>query len=349
MKAGVAFTVDAEEVDRLELSLLLFDGLLSAPALAGWDGLGLAVQSYQKRGLRRAPLARRTRGRIRTRTVNVRLVKGAYWDAEIKRAQERGLPGYPSSRASRARDVSFLACARFLLQGTSRLYPQFASHNAHTVAWVMQVARENGRRFEFQRLHGMGEELYDGLLDGSGQAGPLPRVCPGRGRHEDLLPYLVRRLLENGANTSFVQPHRGRNGCRRRRSCHDPVAEVEGVRLDSASTHPAARSDVWCRARQFGGHQPRGRPRAGPPRGGLWQELVRRCPLRRSSRASRGAAVRARVTNPANRSEVVGEVEEAGAELVDEAARQRRPGAARLGQAARCRTRGDPGARRRRL
>jgi RHH-type proline utilization regulon transcriptional repressor/proline dehydrogenase/delta 1-pyrroline-5-carboxylate dehydrogenase len=316
MKAGVAFTVDAEEVDRLELSLLLFDGLLSAPALAGWDGLGLAVQSYQKRGLDVLRwLAQRADES--GRTVNVRLVKGAYWDAEIKRAQERGLPGYPVFTRKPSTDVSFLACARFLLQGTSRLYPQFASHNAHTVAWVMQVARETGRRFEFQRLHGMGEELYDGLLDGAGQ--PVPcRVYAPVGSHEDLLPYLVRRLLENGANTSFVNRIVDER-VPAAEVVHDPVAEVEAFdsiphpriplpaamfgaeRVNSAGInladgHEQDRLAAACR-------KATGRPVSAVP-------VVAGKPRRGSLRS---------VTNPANRSEVVGEVEEAGPELVDEA------------------------------
>lgn len=199
---GVALTVDAEEADRLELSLELFDRLLAAPALAGYGGLGLAVQAYQKR----APAVLRWLARRADeagRQVNVRLVKGAYWDAEIKRAQERGLPGYPVFTRKVNTDLCYLACAQLLLTGTPRLYPQFASHNAHSVAWVREVARQHGRPYEFQRLHGMGEELYDGLRDATG-APVACRVYAPVGSHEDLLPYLVRRLLENGANTSFV-------------------------------------------------------------------------------------------------------------------------------------------------
>ncbi len=199
---NVAFSIDAEEADRLELTLQLFDGLLEQPALEGWGGLGIVVQTYQKR----APdalawLARRAdeTGRM----INLRLVKGAYWDAEIKRAQEAGLPGYAVFTRKSNTDVCYLACARRLLEGTPRLYPQFATHNAHTVAWVMHVAGRCGRAFEFQRLHGMGEALFDGLVGAAGE--PVPcRVYAPVGSHEDLLPYLVRRLLENGANTSFV-------------------------------------------------------------------------------------------------------------------------------------------------
>jgi RHH-type proline utilization regulon transcriptional repressor/proline dehydrogenase/delta 1-pyrroline-5-carboxylate dehydrogenase len=200
--AGIALTVDAEEAERLELSLELIDGLLGSPALAGWDGLGLAVQAYSKR----APDVLRwlqRRADATARVLNVRLVKGAYWDSEVKRAQERGLPGYPVYTRKPNTDVAYLACARILLDGTTRVYPQFATHNAHTAASIIHLAKARGRAFEFQRLHGMGEELYSELTDPKGRALPC-RVYAPVGSHEELLPYLVRRLLENGANTSFV-------------------------------------------------------------------------------------------------------------------------------------------------
>jgi RHH-type proline utilization regulon transcriptional repressor/proline dehydrogenase/delta 1-pyrroline-5-carboxylate dehydrogenase len=222
--AGIALTIDAEEADRLEISLELLDGLLADPGLAGWDGLGLAVQAY----LKRAPDVIRwlsARADATGRVLNVRLVKGAYWDSEIKRAQERGLPGYPVYTRKPHTDLAYLACARLLLEGSRRLLPQFATHNAHTAATIVHVARENGREFEFQRLHGMGEELYAELTDPAGRNLPC-RVYAPVGSHEDLLPYLVRRLLENGANTSFVNrivdeslPPADVVG--------DPVAEVE--------------------------------------------------------------------------------------------------------------------------
>ena len=135
--------------------------------------------------------------------LNLRLVKGAYWDSEVKRAQERGLPGYPVYTRKSNTDVAYLACVRILLEGTRRVYPQFATHNAHTAASIIHLARRYGREFEFQRLHGMGEELYAELTDPDGRALPC-RVYAPVGSHEELLPYLVRRLLENGANTSFV-------------------------------------------------------------------------------------------------------------------------------------------------
>ncbi|MGC2200392.1 MAG: bifunctional proline dehydrogenase/L-glutamate gamma-semialdehyde dehydrogenase PutA, partial [Stellaceae bacterium] len=200
-QAGIGFTIDAEEADRLELSLDLVEGLALAPELAGWDGLGLAVQAYQKRTLPLidwlADLAARAGRRLM-----VRLVKGAYWDSEIKRAQERGLNGYPVFTRKVATDVSYLACASSLLAHGSAFYPQFATHNAHTVAAVLEMAG-NRRDYEFQRLHGMGEALYEQIVGSEDFDRPC-RIYAPVGNHEDLLPYLVRRLLENGANTSFV-------------------------------------------------------------------------------------------------------------------------------------------------
>ena len=193
---GIGFTIDAEEADRLDLSLDLFESLALAPALSGWDGLGLAVQAYQKRALPLIDWLADLAGRGRRRLM-VRLVKGAYWDTEIKRAQERGLDGYPVYTRKLATDVSYLACARRLFAEGARFYPQFATHNAHTLAAIRALAGER-RDWEFQRLHGMGEALYEA-------APPWPcRVYAPVGDHRDLLPYLVRRLLENGANTSFV-------------------------------------------------------------------------------------------------------------------------------------------------
>jgi RHH-type transcriptional regulator, proline utilization regulon repressor / proline dehydrogenase / delta 1-pyrroline-5-carboxylate dehydrogenase len=200
-KAGVGLTVDAEEADRLQISLELFERVFRDDALAGWDGFGLAVQSYLKRGLATCrwiiALAAET-----GRCIPVRLVKGAYWDAEIKRAQENGLRSYPVFTRKVNSDVSFLACARELLAAQGRVYPQFATHNAHSVASILEFAGGN-RQFEFQRLHGMGEELYAEVIGEQNFNAPC-RVYAPVGNHEDLLPYLVRRLLENGSNTSFV-------------------------------------------------------------------------------------------------------------------------------------------------
>ena len=199
--AGIGVTLDAEEAERLELSLLLVDKLLASDVTRGYAGLGLAVQAYQKRAYGTLEwLAKRVREA--DRRITVRLVKGAYWDSEIKRAQERGLAGYPVFTRKPNTDVSFLACAR-LLEGAERIYPQFATHNAHTIAHVAELFGGDVGRFEFQRLHGMGAELYDSVVRGPWGRHAC-RVYAPVGAHEDLLPYLVRRLLENGANTSFV-------------------------------------------------------------------------------------------------------------------------------------------------
>ena len=198
---GIGMTVDAEEADRLELSLEVIGAVFADPSLAGWDGYGLAVQAYQKR----APqvidwLVQRSRAVGRRWCV--RLVKGAYWDAEIKRAQELGHRGYPVYTRKVNTDVSYLACARRMFDaGDRHIYPAFATHNAHTVAAVHHLAA--GRPFEFQRLHGMGADLYAEVAGKDRWSAPC-RVYAPVGSHEDLLPYLVRRLLENGANTSFV-------------------------------------------------------------------------------------------------------------------------------------------------
>ncbi len=200
-RCGVPITIDAEEADRLELTLAIFAAVYADTALGSWDGLGIAVQAYQRRSMAvidwLADLSKH-----HGRRIPVRLVKGAYWDTEIKRAQEAGHPSYPVFTRKAHTDVAFLACARALLDSDGRLVPQFATHNAHTVAYVLHHARP-GIEFEFQRLHGMGQELYDRLLDDTTRAVQC-RVYAPVGAHEYLLPYLVRRLLENGANTSFV-------------------------------------------------------------------------------------------------------------------------------------------------
>ena len=198
--AGIGLTVDAEEADRLEIQLRVFAAVYADSGLAGWEGLGLAVQAYQKRALAVIQWLEGLAA-VHNRIIPVRLVKGAYWDTEVKRAQEQGLADYPVFTRKVNTDVSYLACARALLDDCPHLYPQFATHNAHTVAYVFHHA--GTRKFEFQRLHGMGAELYAEVVDRDKLNVPC-RVYAPVGAHEDLLPYLVRRLLENGANTSFV-------------------------------------------------------------------------------------------------------------------------------------------------
>lgn len=199
--ANIALTIDAEESERLELQLDLIEALVTDNATAGWNGLGLAVQTYLKRASYvidwLADLARRSAHQLM-----VRLVKGAYWDAEIKRTQVAGLDEYPVFTRKESTDVAYIACAKKLLANTDVLYPMFATHNAHTVATVLELAGDY-RGFEFQRLQGMGEKLY-GQLIGADESGIPCRIYAPCGGHRELLPYLVRRLLENGANTSFV-------------------------------------------------------------------------------------------------------------------------------------------------
>ena len=198
---GVALTVDAEEAERLHLSLRVFAAVLADSELAGWHGFGLALQAYQKRAWAAidwlAEKARATGHRI-----PVRLVKGAYWDTEIKYAQVEGYPDYPVFTRKCNTDLSYLACARKLLQLHEFFYPQFATHNAHTIAAIAEMAPGKAE-FEYQRLHGMGRDLYEEVLNEGGKRFAC-RVYAPVGDHKDLLPYLVRRLLENGANTSFV-------------------------------------------------------------------------------------------------------------------------------------------------
>jgi RHH-type transcriptional regulator, proline utilization regulon repressor / proline dehydrogenase / delta 1-pyrroline-5-carboxylate dehydrogenase len=193
-------TVDAEEADRLELSLEVIAAAFSDPSFAGWDGFGLAIQAYQKRAGAVIAYANELATALNRRMM-VRLVKGAYWDTEIKRAQERGLADYPVFTRKAMTDLNYIACAEQLLSLRPRLFPQFATHNALTVATVLELAGDEGG-FELQRLHGMGEALYAQLL--ADHPNLACRTYAPVGSHRDLLAYLVRRLLENGANSSFV-------------------------------------------------------------------------------------------------------------------------------------------------
>ena len=311
----IGLTIDAEEADRLDLSLDVIEALATSPSLAGWEGLGIAVQAYQKRGRPLidwlGDLAKRHR-----RKLMVRLVKGAYWDTEIKRAQERGLDDYPVFTRKISTDVSYVACARALLAHPQRLYPQFASHNVRTIATVCELAGSD-HAFEFQRLYGMGEPLYDLIAADPNLARPC-RVYAPVGSHEVLLPYLVRRLLENGANTSFVN------------RLHDmdqpietliagPVAEVEA--LDHIP-HPAIPLPIDLYA-------PERRNSAGLD---LWSPD----PLSDLATAMTGALARdwtaapiaageqrdggrRPVTDPADRRRIVGEVTEANDATTDRA------------------------------
>lgn len=197
----ISFTIDAEESERLELSLDLIEQVFNDSSLSGWNGFSMAIQSYQKRAFYLldwvAQLARKN-----NRRMMVRLIKGAYWDSEIKKTQAQGLKDYPVFTRKTFTDVSFQACAKKLLTMTDAIYPQFATHNAYSVALILELVGEY-RDFEFQCLHGMGNELYEQIVPAEKLGIPC-RIYAPVGSHEDLLPYLVRRLLENGANSSFV-------------------------------------------------------------------------------------------------------------------------------------------------
>ena len=223
---NISLTIDAEEADRLEIAWEIICAVALLPDLHGWDGFGLAIQAYDKRCLQLVDAIGDLAAKA-GRKIQVRLVKGAYWDTEIKRAQTAGLPDYPVFTRKANTDLSYLAAAGKLLVLRDRIYPMFGTHNAHTVAAVLDMAGEakEAGGFEFQRLHGMGEALYDNVL--AGHAVPVTVYAPV-GNHEDLLPYLIRRMLENGANTSFVHQIRGAgNGA----ALRDPVEKA-------AEAHP---------------------------------------------------------------------------------------------------------------
>jgi RHH-type proline utilization regulon transcriptional repressor/proline dehydrogenase/delta 1-pyrroline-5-carboxylate dehydrogenase len=309
---GVALTVDAEEAARLTLQLDAFAAVLADDALAGWDGFGLALQAYLKRGFRAidwlAERARETGHRI-----PVRLVKGAYWDTEVKLAQVEGHDDYPVFTRKPNTDVSYLACASKLLAFDDAFYPQFATHNAHTICAINGMA---GARtdFEYQRLHGMGRDLYEEVLD-SGSFNGHCRVYAPVGDHRDLLPYLVRRLLENGANTSFVNrivdeklPPEA--------VVADPVEQVRGFESASHPNIPMPR-DLFGDVRR----NSRGINFASEAERDALAEAMRPWRAHRWRAAPSGnagvrAAEPARARSPADLADVVGEVEWADADSV---------------------------------
>ena len=198
-QAGMGLNIDAEEADRLDLSLDIIEAVLRDPELAGWDGFGVVVQAYSKRCAGVIDWLNALATEL-DRKIMVRLVKGAYWDSEIKLAQQEGTVDFPVYAQKAATDAAYISCASKLLGMTGRIYPQFATHNAHTVAAILELATDK-QAFEFQRLHGMGEQLHQTVLE---QENTRCRIYAPVGAHRDLLAYLVRRLLENGANSSFV-------------------------------------------------------------------------------------------------------------------------------------------------
>ncbi len=297
----IGLTVDAEEADRLDLSLDLLEAVYRDYSLRGWEGLGVAVQAFQKRGI---AVIEWLEGLVRDvgRRMPVRLVKGAYWDTEIKRAQEQGLPGYPVFTRKANTDVAYLACARRLIAARNLFYPQLATHNAHTVAAVRAYAG-NDQGYEFQRLHGMGEALYQVVREDAA----IPcRVYAPVGSHEDLLPYLVRRLLENGANTSFVNRIFD-EAVAPEQLVADPVAAVKALAVKPNPVLPLP-SEIYGAAR---------RNSAGlnladeAVQAGFARELANAPPLTRAASllydGSAGGGAPRLITNPADRQEVIGE------------------------------------------
>ena len=248
--AGCDMAIDAEEADRLNLSVGLFERLARAPEFAEYGGLSFVVQAYGKRALavvdRLAFVARHT-----DRVIPVRLVKGAYWDAEVKHAQVTGAPDYPVYTRKANTDLSYLACAERILAADGRLFGQFATHNAHTLVAVRHIARSSAAgdapgRYEFQRLHGMGTLLYQVAAQEYDDLAPV-RVYAPVGEHEDLLAYLVRRLLENGANSSFVNRFLDREQPPRS-VVRDPVGDSRAFAVNPAVRQPAGLGDDFVRA-----------------------------------------------------------------------------------------------------
>ncbi len=321
--ANVAVTIDAEESERLDVMLDVFEAMGGAEPLRGWNGLGLAVQGYQKRALPVIAWLGELAGR-QSRRIPVRLVKGAYWDTEIKRAQEQGLADYPVFTRKAATDTSYLACVRALLARREGIFPQFATHNAHTLSAVQVLAGSNPD-FEYQRLHGMGEALYELYREVKrpGPLGPATRIYAPVGTHEDLLAYLVRRLLENGANTSFVN---------RLADDESPVSEIVADPVEQLAASSPRRSSRIPKPIDL-------LPDRRNSRGFLWSDPEIGAPIiARMSRAletpqravpliggkARSGAPRD-VRDPADRRRVVGEVIEAGeADAIDALARGHR-------------------------
>ena len=311
------FAIDAEEADRLVLSLKLVDRLAREPELGDWQGLGVVVQAYQKRG--RQVIAELERlARETGRRIMVRLVKGAYWDSEIKRAQIAGRPDYPVFTTKPATDLSYLVCAEALIAASPSLYPQFATHNAHTLAAVRLMAKRRHVPIEHQRLHGMGEALYRAAGVGTGAEVHLRAYAPVGG-HEELLPYLVRRLLENGANTSFVH------------SLLDETVPAEDVVRDpvaAVAAQPGRHLKIAAPADLYG-------PERANPLGRDYSTDADRQAAARATRAMAGERLAAgpivggrllsgagaqTVVSPVDRSWVLGAVSEATVAEVDRAA-----------------------------
>jgi RHH-type proline utilization regulon transcriptional repressor/proline dehydrogenase/delta 1-pyrroline-5-carboxylate dehydrogenase len=303
---GIQLTIDAEEADRLDLSLDVIEALAKDSATRDWPGLGLAVQAYGKRALDVIDWVAAT-ARASGRRMTVRLVKGAYWDSEIKRAQERGLDGYPVYTRKVTTDVSYLACAGRLFSHADVIYAQFATHNAHSIASVLELAPD-GADYEFQRLHGMGRLLY---AEAARQIKNFPRVriYAPVGEHKDLLAYLVRRLLENGANTSFVNRFMDEE-VPVTEIVRDPISELERF---ECYAHPRLPVPLALYADR---RNSRGIDLGNPPE---VENLRREIATRRAAKPQAGpliggallAGATHAVTNPADRRDIVGSTRDA--------------------------------------
>jgi len=309
---GIQLTIDAEEADRLDLSLDVIEALAKDPATRQWPGLGLAVQAYGKRALDVIDWVAAT-ARTYGRRMTVRLVKGAYWDTEIKRAQERGLDGYPVYTRKVTTDVSYLACVGRLFSHADVIYPQFATHNAHSIASVLELAPA-GADYEFQRLHGMGRLLY---AEAARQIKEFPRVriYAPVGEHKDLLAYLVRRLLENGANTSFVNRFMDEEVAVAE-IVRDPISEIERLESYAHSRLPLPRA-LYAERRNS-----RGIDLGNPPDvEELRKEISMRRPGKPAAAPVAGPIINGvllpgtthAVTNPSDRRDVVGHTRDANA------------------------------------
>lgn len=313
--AGMGFNIDAEEADRLDISLDVIEKVLADPSLKGWDGFGVVVQAYGPRASFVLDWLYDLAVRL-DRKIMVRLVKGAYWDTEIKLAQTLGIDGFPVFTRKPSTDVSYVANARKLLGMTDRIYPQFATHNAHTVCSILEMA-EDLQAFEFQRLHGMGETLHSKVLE---KNSTRCRIYAPVGAHRDLLAYLVRRLLENGANSSFVNqivdeevsPHE---------VAKDPFTQVEAY-LDRAANPHIAKPEGLYGGKRRNSHgwniaDPVDVEEIENARIGFSKTNWQARPLVAVEVTPKGEAVS--VVNPADHSDKVGEVTEADLETVEAA------------------------------
>ena len=309
--AGIGVTVDAEEAERLDLSLDVMAKVLSSSELRGYEQFGFAVQAYQKRARPLIDWAEALAERL-DRRLHIRLVKGAYWDTEIKRAQERGLDGYPVFTRKAATDVSYLACARALLDAHG-IFPAFATHNALTVATILEWAGPR-RDFEFQRLFGMGGGLYEALM---AEDGPPCRIYAPVGAHRDLLAYLARRLLENGANTSFINQVNGPTAPSEDLLA-DPAEHLEAVRCTPHPRIPLPR-DLFGERRNSRGIDLKDRRVIAEIGAGIARaaaETHSACPL--VDGRDVGGIARP-IADPADRRRIVGTVVEATAAEVERA------------------------------